>query len=333
MPLEPTDHDLVEASKALRVAQAFNVKDLQRPDLGDELNFKMMERTNRLIVGLLRSVEIEKLIDLPREHVSRITQYSNSANDLFTNIKDFSALGGGDTAERRNQLLSHGDSLYNQMANDFVPIVQLLDHLYPQSKSRSSLQREMQKELAGMKALHAEGVKSVTAIKALAGEGGTVSTGKEFETAASRHLTTAGKWRNGTIAAVSLLLAYVLSLLIWPNLWHDALGTDQYPESIQRGLSKFLVFVTLSYGVYMCVRNFFAHQHNAIVNQHRHNALRTHQALAEAAHDTGNKDTILTHAAACIFAPQPTGYTKDSSEGLALPSNSIIGLVKTANET
>ena len=40
----------------------------------------------------------------------------------------------------------------------------------------------------------------------------------------------------------------------------------------------------------------------------------TYKAIAEAAKENDNKEIILTHASACIFGPQTTGY---SSEGIA----------------
>ena len=160
-------------------------------------------------------------------------------------------------------------------------------------------------------------------------EGGTLQEADHFGGAAKKHDDRAKNWRRATFGAAVLLLAYASIVFINPNILSEALPASQYPEAIQRGLSKLLVFATLSYGVYMCARNFLAHEHNAIVNRHRQNALLTYKALAEAAHNVADKDTILTHAAACIFAPQPTGYTKDTSEGLVLPpSNSIVGLVK-----
>ena len=42
-------------------------------------------------------------------------------------------------------------------------------------------------------------------------------------------------------------------------------------------------------------------------------ALLTFEALVAGAKEATNKDVILTHASACIFAPQPTGYSPEGA--------------------
>jgi hypothetical protein len=71
----------------------------------------------------------------------------------------------------------------------------------------------------------------------------------------------------------------------------------------------------MGYALVLCSRTFLAHTHNAIVNRHRQNALLTFQALVNAAKEESKKDIILTHASACMFSPQETGFTKHASEG------------------
>ena len=53
----------------------------------------------------------------------------------------------------------------------------------------------------------------------------------------------------------------------------------------------------------------------------------TFEALAAAGKDQAAKDIILSHAAACIFAPQETGYSKSGSGSDPVPVNSLISLI------
>jgi hypothetical protein len=76
-------------------------------------------------------------------------------------------------------------------------------------------------------------------------------------------------------------------------------------------------------------RNYLAHKHNSIVNKHRQNALLTFKAIVDAAGTEERRDVILTYAAACIFSPQETGYTKPSTGGQSeLPLNIIQAIPK-----
>ena len=51
---------------------------------------------------------------------------------------------------------------------------------------------------------------------------------------------------------------------------------------------KILFFAILSYMLSLSARNFMSHKHNAVVNRHRHKALKTFKALADAASNDGN---------------------------------------------
>ena len=75
----------------------------------------------------------------------------------------------------------------------------------------------------------------------------------------------------------------------------------------------------------LSAKNFLSHQHNAIVNKHRQNALMTFNALVTAGISKESKDIVLMHAAACIFAPQETGYAK--SEGGASASKTLVEMM------
>ena len=89
--------------------------------------------------------------------------------------------------------------------------------------------------------------------------------------------------------------------------------SDTY-QSIQLGVSKILIFAVISFMLYLSARSYLSHKHNAIVNRHRQNSLLTYRALVDAAGSSENREVILTHAAACIYGPQPTGYSQDGRE-------------------
>ncbi len=78
-------------------------------------------------------------------------------------------------------------------------------------------------------------------------------------------------------------------------------------------MSKVLIFGVIAYMLVLCARNFLSHKHNGIVNRHRQNALLTFKSLTDAASGEDRRDIVLTHAAACIFSPQDTGYTRGPS--------------------
>ena len=74
--------------------------------------------------------------------------------------------------------------------------------------------------------------------------------------------------------------------------------------------------------LYLSVRSYLSHKHNAIVNRHCQNSLLTYRALVDAAGSSENREVILIHAAKCICGPQPTGYSQDSGE--ATRASSVV---------
>ena len=98
---------------------------------------------------------------------------------------------------------------------------------------------------------------------------------------------------------------------------------DSY-DAAQMILSKLLTFGVLTYLLIFFSRNYMSHKHNEVVNRHRENALKTFRALVESAGGSEDKrDIVLTHAAACIFAPQETGYAKTSNASDGSPMKII----------
>ena len=104
------------------------------------------------------------------------------------------------------------------------------------------------------------------------------------------------------------------------------LSPNNMYDSIQLAISKALLLGVIAYMLVLYSRNFMAHKHNAVINRHRQNALRTFNALAEASKSDDRRDIILSHAAACIFSPQDTGYTK-SHQATDTPVTKLIEIL------
>lgn len=165
-------------------------------------------------------------------------------------------------------------------------------------------------------------------IRRVAAEQGVSQQAIHFNTEAELHKGLAATWKATTIRAAWLVGGYTaLSLFFNQTPW---LRPTNSFEAVQLVSSKLLLFGVLAYLLALAAKNFLAHQHNEIVNRHRQNALMTFNALAEAAHGPDNKDIVLTHASACIFSPQDTGYTKGGSGESAVTAKSVVELLPKA---
>ena len=134
------------------------------------------------------------------------------------------------------------------------------------------------------------------------------------------------KWAKRTVGlAVALGVYAFLSIYLHKLPWVKLENTYQ---TVQFAISKILIFAVISYMLYLSTKNYLAHKHNAVVNRHRQNALMTYTNIADAASEASNRDVILTHAAGCIFSPQPTGYSGEQS-GEGASAKTVVELLST----
>lgn len=180
------------------------------------------------------------------------------------------------------------------------------------------------KELAARKQ---EADKILDDVRRVAAEQGVSQQAMYFHNESLEHEKEADSWRAATIwIAIGLAVYSVLTVFLHKWTWLQP--TDAYSAS-QIAVSMVLIFAVMAYMLILSARNFLSHKHNEIVNRHRQNALLTFNALVNAAGNDEARDIVLTYAAACIFAPQETGYTKPGGNGAgAVPANIIQAVPK-----
>jgi membrane protein implicated in regulation of membrane protease activity len=162
-------------------------------------------------------------------------------------------------------------------------------------------------------------------IRKVAAEQGVTQQSVYYKETSDHHAIQAKKWLWATIAISIVLFLYAGSTLFYHKIMFLA-PIDQL-QLIQFIISKILIFLVVSYMLYLSARNFLSHKHNEIVNKQRQNALLTYKAFVVAAGEAASQEAILIHAAACIFSIQPTGYTRDGTEGQIISTKSLIDLV------
>ena len=233
-----------------------------------------------------------------------------------------------------NSLIQQIDGAYQGTFNTLQPIItystsKSADFKRLETEARAMLQiiedkaAELTKQLEDDKKTSEQILED---IRKVAAEQGVSQQATYFRDAAKEHETEAENWRKQTIRLAFILGAYaVLTLGLHKIPW---IKPDDLYQTVQLAISKVLIFAVLSYVLYLSTKNYLAQKHNAVINKHRQNALMTYEALVDAAKDVANREIILTHASACIFAPQPTGYSGGATpEGPV--AKSVIELLTT----
>ena len=164
-------------------------------------------------------------------------------------------------------------------------------------------------------------------VRKVSAEQGVSQQASYFAQESEKHDELALRWRKYTIWTAAGLGLYALATT-FAHKWVWLAPTNNL-ETVQLAISKVLIFGVIAYMLILCARNFLSHTHNAIINKQRQNALMTFTALVDAARDEDSKDVVLSHAAACIFAPQDTGYAKQTVSHAGASGPSVLGVLQT----
>ena len=318
-----SDAQMTRARDSLQRIQQFDVSTLpQEADLGRDFNFKevvpMAERT----IELFRQYPIDFLHLLPATQLNAIATDADSFYQLLSSVLDFDPKQGNPSQNRTNII----NSINNQYQGCFDRLNTIIAYGATRARDFGAMERDFR---ASMQRMQDEATVLTTQlnnqrdeakqiledVRKVAAETGVSQMAIYFQQEGIEHKKAADLWQKWTIrSAIGLTIYAAMSAFVFdvPGL----VPTTSY-AAVELGISKALVFVVIAYLVLLCGRNFMSHTHNEIVNRHRQNALLTFKALVDAAGSEQNRDVVLSYAAACIFAPQDTGYAK--SGGTIVP--------------
>lgn len=320
---------LEEAVKALEAVQAIDPQSIARTDaLGQAMGFVDSVPTMSRIVALFNMLPAKQIIELPANQWKNIGAEGSSVITLYARIMEFNPNLSNNAGPDRAALIGELESKFEQSFNSLGPAV---NFFAARDRDMSKLDAEVQEMLtrnnveiiehtASLAKTKEAAERILNDVRSLATKSGVSHQAEHFGSEATSHDGLAVTWQKYTVGAivllgVSALLAFAFGVLYEPK------STQQ---SIQIALGKLLVFTTLASLLYLCARTLLAHRHNAIVNKHRQNALLTFNALAEAASSEQTREVVLTHASACIFSPQESGFNKSSQHSMQSQALEVI---------
>ncbi len=321
----------------LRVQQ-FDVRSLaQTGRLGSELNFEEAVQPASRIANLFRQIPDQYLSEFPDTHLNDIRNESNSFYNLLEEITKFD-VSSSDAFGRRQNYINTMNQNYTNYFNKLNSVIsygssRLKDYSALERDARSAMQaaKDRAEEIAQVLDVHrADAERILSDVRKTAAEQGVSQQAVYFRDESINHEEEATTWQKRTLIVAESLVIYAAFSAFLHKL--DFIKPENMYETIQLGISKFLIFSVIAYILFLCAKNFLSHKHNSVVNKHRQNALLTFKALTDAALGEERRDIVLTYAAACIFSPQDTGYIKPGSNN-ELPSNIIQSIPKISSSS
>jgi hypothetical protein len=131
-------------------------------------------------------------------------------------------------------------------------------------------------------------------------------------------------WATGIFGAITILTA-----LIFPFVY-PVVGTASQLQAVQVYTSKLVALGVLFTATLWCGRLYKAAKHQAMVNRHRANALKTFQAFVKSASDDQTRNAVLLEATRSIFALSASGYLDGAESGQGDGAVKILEVIKSA---
>lgn len=305
----------------LQQLRSFDPASIARTDdLGRQLAFTDSVPTVAGIVQLFRQISDDILSELPGNLTNAV---QNNATNCWATIKNMLAFNpnqAGNAAAERQGLVDQLKQQHYEAMTQLGPVLAFAacrDRDQSETEERAQfLLTQAEETLAKINEMQSQAQDVTTEVRKLAAEAGVATQATYFDEQATSHATAADKWQKqtynmawalGGFAALTWALGYILPT-----------PSNAY-QAVQLAVSKVLIFSTIAFILFLSARTLMAHRHNEVVNRHRNNALKTFNALADAATSEQTREVVLTHASACIYGPQESGFTKPGA-GQAGPS-------------
>lgn len=327
-----------ETRESLKRIQEFDSKTISREnDLGTKLYFADAIKPANKLIQLYKQLSLTVLEDLPDNLLDGIKRQADADFNKFQQALNF------DPANVQNQNPATArDAIINNITSAYPPAFNVLWNYIAYGVSKSVDFQRMENEARSMIQSVKDKTEEITQelqnnqiqsgqilndMRKAAAEQGVSQQAIYFKEEAVEHEKLSNKWKWMTLIMAIVLGVYaIISLFFHKIPW---LSPHNTYESVQLVSSKILIFGVISYIMFLAAKNFLSHKHNAIVNKHRQNALMTFKVLIDAGISQESKDIVLTHASACIFSPQETGYIKVGGS-IGSENKSIIELLPKA---
>ena len=327
-----------ETRESLKRIQEFDSKIISREnELGKKFYFADAIKPANKLIQLYKQLSLTVLEDLPDSILDNINRQADADFNKFQQALNF------DPANVQNQNPATArDAIINNITSAYPPAFNVLWNYIAYGVSKSVDFQRMENEARSMIQSVKDKTEEITQelknnqiqsgqilndMRKAAAEQGVSQQAIYFKEEAVEHEKLSNQWKGMTLKmAIGLGIYAIISLFVHKIPW---LSPHNTYESVQLVSSKILIFGVISYIMFLAAKNFLSHKHNAIVNKHRQNALMTFKVLIDAGISQESKDIVLTHASACIFSPQETGYIKVGSS-IGSENKSIIELLPKA---
>jgi len=307
---------LEDLQEKLEILAKMTPESLVRTDeLGKALDFRGGVEAFKLTLNLFQDLKAANLDAFPDPTLNHLLNFTNITIESFEKIKTFQPEEEATPGEVRDKLIQQINEQYIPRFDYIHPI---LAYSFGKGTDFDSLVREakttvsrVEEEAKKVEVARKEMEDTLKQTRKAAAEVGVTKYAVIFKTEADSHKNKGKNWLVATVVLATITVAFGF----WSVSYYiDKIISLSTAQAVQVGLSKLIVLAVLYFGLVWAGKIYKAHQHNYVVNQHRHNALNTFQTFVKATEDEQTKNAVLIQATQSIFSPQHSGFTAQEKE-------------------
>jgi hypothetical protein len=306
------------------------VDSLVRRDWGD-ITFESLEPDFRMMQDLLRRAVSLDLESVPQQVAAAGL---HALADLHTAVSQINDLTLRQLAESRQSPLEAREQAANAFRSaysaflvqnapvfSFALATTVRQQLAGASEALTKTQLRLTTAVEEAEASAVRVTAIAESVSADAQKAGVSRQAVHFEREATKHEKTAKRWLFAvwaTAARTIVLAVGNLAIGMWPR-WAALTMPINTTAAAQLIVSKVVFFSILVSAVLWCGRMYRSHNHNAVVNRHRQNALSSFLTFVDSTDDPAVRHTVLVQATQAIFAPQHSGFSTTESDPTVAP--------------
>lgn len=313
---------------------ALSVDEIVRnPDWG-KINFEESRKDIERLQAMLNHFKVLPLELLPDQAMNQLNQHAKPTETALNAFSDFTIEQENPTQVRNSlvqQLKGAVDQFY-MTGHIWIPylayqrgdVQRNIDEL---SKSVKDANKLVEKTKSEIESKHSEINSIIGAAREASASVGVAHFTGDFTEEATNLSTAAKNWliATGVLAGVTFVAAWIM-------IFNGIPSNATTAQVVQHATSKIVMLGLLFTATIWAGRIYKATMHQATVNKHRANALKTFQAFVKAADDDAARDAVLMETTRSIFALASSGYLDEPTtqqEG----GVKIVEMVKSATDT
>jgi len=269
-------------------------------------SFTDLKERVRGMIFLAQRLESCDFDNIPDERLAKVAASVDQTYAALVGMQSYCQNQGG--GQNRDNVHNRVVAAHTGFYDEVWPIIAF-------SAARGSDLQELERQTLDVRdrmlALEKEGAAVLDALKQFSIKDTVSKQADFFDKQAKNHRTGGMLWM-GLVVGVAALIT-VLAIL-----------TMRYPppspastlELVSQWLPRLAIASLLFWGVTLCARNYRAHRHNEVINQHRALSLKTFNVFVTATDDSTVKAAVLAQAASTVFSTVPSGYAPEQADPL-----------------